>query len=192
MDRASRLCTVSVMKIFTDAWEPTTADIIRMFTRDWMTHNPAPKWLMADSALYYVSEEMREFCGKSGMGLLIAPPECHWLMSHEEQLTGRLKATVDLDTAQGEVRVPPARPRRDGGDYWEVQGEWLVRVHVNPRLAMLIPSKTKNIALPEDSLSGERRTITRSGNNEQVINDNFRTHKNPARCMLDRWTGETR
>ena len=67
------------MKIFTDVWEPTTADIIRMFTRDWMTHNPAPKWLMADSALYYVSEEMREVCGKSGMGLLIAPPECHWL-----------------------------------------------------------------------------------------------------------------
>ena len=93
------------MKIYEDAWEPTTADIIRMFTRDWMMHNPAPRWLMADSALYYVSEETREFCGKSGTGLLIAPPECHWLMSHEEQLVGRLKATVgrmmkeDLDLA---------------------------------------------------------------------------------------------
>ncbi|CAE7456732.1 bchH, partial [Symbiodinium microadriaticum] len=337
-----------VLKKLKDAWEPTTADIIRMFTRDWMMHNPAPRWLMADSALYYVSEETREFCGKSGTGLLIAPPECHWLMSHEEQLVGRLKATVgrmmkeDLDlavatmfhyachahnstiqvpeglnprkafsevlkfrekaavayrraqaadqmsklnnttsrppqtfdvgslvmmwrekrsggrggwqgpvrvllregstywlapgaaiirakanqlrkcsrpeeavaitsgaavyrmpvtvenllrgfrgkqyddisgaqpprealedTSQAEVRVQP-RPRRAGEDYWEIQGEWLVRVHVTPRLTMLVPGKTKNIPVAEDQLTGERRTIVKSGDNEQTIEDNFR------------------
>ena len=50
---------------------------------------------MADSALYYTSEEMRDFCGRSGVGLLISPPEAHWLMSHEELLIGRLKAAVD-------------------------------------------------------------------------------------------------
>ena len=95
------------------------------------------------------------------------------------------------DTSQAEVRVQP-RPRRAGEDYWEIQGEWLVRVHVTPRLTMLVPGKTKNIPVAEDQLTGERRTIVKSGDNEQTIEDNFRTHENPARCMLDRWTGETR
>ncbi|CAE7034155.1 unnamed protein product [Symbiodinium sp. CCMP2592] len=95
VDRASRYCVVSGLKIYEDAWEPTTADITRVFLRDWMMTSPAPRWLIADSALYYTSEEMRDFCGRSGIGLLISPPEAHWLMSHEEQLIGRLKATVD-------------------------------------------------------------------------------------------------
>ena len=384
VDRASRFCVVSGMKIYDEAWEPSTSDIIRVFLRDWMMMNPAPKWLMADSALYYTSEEMREFCGKSGIGLLIAPPEAHWLMSHEEQLVGRLKSTVERmlkedpdlsvismfhhachahnstiqhqsgyspfqwvrgavpsdmvpegadpkkafsetlkfreqaaiayrkaqaadqlsklnnsvsrppqifepgslvmmwrerraggkggwqgpvrvlmregstywlasgaaliraksnqirkcsrleettaitngaavyrmpvtletlmrgfrgkqfedisglqppraaveDPAQGEVRVPP-RQRRDE-DYWEFQGEWLVRVHVKPRVSMLVPSKMKNIPVDEKDLQGERQTLVRSGGNEQIINDDYKTHENPARCLLDRWTGETR
>ena len=384
VDRASRFCMVSGLKIYDEAWEPTTSEIIRVFLRDWMMTCPAPRWLLADSALYYTSEELREFCGKSGIGLMIAPPEAHWVMSHEEQLIGRLKATVDRmikedpdlsvismfhyachahnstiqhqsgyapfqwvrgaipadmvpeganpkkafdevlkfreqaavayrrsqaadqmsklnnassrpvqifepgtlvmvwrarrsggkggwqgpvrvllregatywlasgaallrakanqlrkcsrfeettaiasgaavyrmpvtletlmrgfrgkqyedvtgqtppraaveDTAQGNVAIPP-RARRDD-DYWEVRGEWLVRFHVKPRLAMLVPSKMKNIPIAEEDLSGERVTVVQSGGNVQELKDNFRTHENPARCLLDRWTGETR
>ena len=100
-----------------------------------------------------------------------------------EDVTGQMppRAAVE-DTAQGNVAVPP-RVRRDD-DYWEVQGEWLVRFHVKPRLAMLVPSKMKNIPIAEEDLSG--------GGNVQELKDNFKTHENPARCLLDRWTGETR
>ena len=49
VDRASRYCVVSGLKIYEDTWEPTTTDITRVFLRDWMMTSPAPRWLMADS-----------------------------------------------------------------------------------------------------------------------------------------------
>ena len=107
-----------------------------------------------------------------------------------EDVTGlQPPKTAVEDPAQAEVKVPP---RHRNGDYWEFQGDWLVRVHVQPRLAMLVPSKLKKIFVKEEDLQGERHTVVRSGGNEQIIKDDFRTHENPARCLLDRWTGETR
>ena len=107
-----------------------------------------------------------------------------------EDVTGlQPPKTAVEDPAQAEVKVPP---RHRNGDYWEFQSDWLVRVHVQPRLAMLVPSKLKKIFVKEEDLQGERHTVVRSGGNEQIIKDDFRTHENPARCLLDRWTGETR
>ena len=58
VDRASRLAVASGLKLYDDAWD-----------------------LLADSALYYTSSEMREFCDCTSRGPL-------------EQIIGRLKAAV--------------------------------------------------------------------------------------------------
>ena len=109
-----------------------------------------------------------------------------------------MKTSVELNLLGKRLKVQ-FRPESEwflvhAGQDWEVQDDWLVRVHVTPRLTMLVTllvqGKTKNIPIPEESLTGEWRTIVKSGDNEQVIEDNFRTHENPARCMMDRWAGE--
>ena len=56
----------------------------------YMAVNPAPTWLIADSAPYFSSSELSDFCARSGIGLLIAPSEAHWLMGHDERKIPRL------------------------------------------------------------------------------------------------------
>ncbi|CAE6957766.1 RE1 [Symbiodinium sp. CCMP2592] len=90
------------------------------------------------------------------------------------------------DLSQAEVRVAP-RPRCPGEDRWEVQGPWLVRVHIKPRLALFTPSRTKERTMPiaAEHLTGERVTFVKSTGNEQVINDDFVTGENPGRCLSE-------
>ena len=45
-------------------------------------------WIVADTATYYTSQELMDFCGRSGIGLTIVPAEAHWLMGSEEQAIG--------------------------------------------------------------------------------------------------------
>ena len=95
-DRASRLCVVRHLKSYpaAESWEPTTADIRSALINGWMAINPAPTWLIADSAPYFASSELTDFCARSGLGLLIAPAEAHWLMGHEERRIQTLKRTA--------------------------------------------------------------------------------------------------
>ena len=53
-----------------------------------------PTWLLTDAAPYFVSSELTDFCSRSGVGLLTAPAEAHWLMGHEERRIQTLKRTA--------------------------------------------------------------------------------------------------
>ena len=97
IDRASRYVAVYVLHDYPseESWEPTTANIKEALVRGWLAHNPAPKWLMTDAALYFTSRDMVEFAGRSGMGLLTAPAEAHWLLGIEERAIQTIKRTAD-------------------------------------------------------------------------------------------------
>ena len=97
-DRASGLVMVELLKQFggldgETAYEPTTETVIRVFSR-WLMHNPAPKWILTDSATYYTSQQMIDFAGQSGIGLLTTPAESHQMLGAEEGAIRILKGTV--------------------------------------------------------------------------------------------------
>ena len=93
-DRATGLTMLEILKELEGGhWEPTTKDIIQSLTR-WMMFHPAPTWIVADAATYYTSQELMDFCGRSGVGLTIVPAEAHWLMGSEEQAIGVAKRAV--------------------------------------------------------------------------------------------------
>lgn len=77
-DRASGLTLFEHMQNYSNAWEPTTSDVTASLS-DWLATYPAPKWIVADSARYYTSQEMQVFVSRSGIGLTIAPAEAHSL-----------------------------------------------------------------------------------------------------------------
>ena len=76
------------------AWEPTTSDVIRGFSH-WLMHNPAPRWILTDSATYFISQQMMDFAGRSGIGLLTTPAESHQMLGAEEGSIRVLKSTVE-------------------------------------------------------------------------------------------------
>eukprot|EP00435_Cladocopium_sp_Y103_P022810 s1452_g5.t1 len=77
-DRASGLTMFSHLKTYTNAWEPTTSDVVATLS-DWLATYPAPKWVVADSARYYTSQEMQDFVNRSGIGLTIVSAEARAL-----------------------------------------------------------------------------------------------------------------
>eukprot|EP00439_Symbiodinium_sp_Y106_P048762 s3212_g6.t1 len=97
VDRGSRFTMVAFLKTYRseENWEPTTQDIKSAVVRVWLNANPSPKWFFTDSAAYFTSREMIEFCSHSGVGLLVAPAEAHWLMGVEERTIQVLKRTVE-------------------------------------------------------------------------------------------------
>ncbi len=94
-DRATGLTMLEILHGMEGGghWEPTSKDIIQSLTR-WMMFHPAPMWIVADAATYYTSQELMDFCGRSGIGLTIVPAEAHWLMGSEEQAIGVAKRAV--------------------------------------------------------------------------------------------------
>ena len=98
-DRASGLIQTELLQQFAgegqpSAWEPTSEDIIRMLGR-WMMFNPSPKWLLVDSATYFTSQRLMDFCSESGLGLLATPAESHEMLGAEEGAIKILKGTVE-------------------------------------------------------------------------------------------------
>ena len=97
-DRASGLVMVDLLKEFggeeePSSWEPTTETVIATFTK-WMMHNPAPKWILTDSATYFTSQRMMDFAGNSGLGLLTTPAESHQMLGAEEGAINIIRNTV--------------------------------------------------------------------------------------------------
>ena len=100
-DRASGLTMIDHLASFEKgAWEPTSQDVIKSFAV-WISLFPAPKWVVADSARYYTSQEFQDFLNRSGVGLAIAPAEAHWLMGNEESAIGMAKRTVERLMKEG-------------------------------------------------------------------------------------------
>ena len=103
VDRASRFTMVHFLNRYAaDAsWEPTTKDIIKAVVRTWMGSNPSPRWLLTDAAPYFTSREMLDFASRSGLGLLTAPAEAHYLLGIEERTIQVLKRTADKLDREG-------------------------------------------------------------------------------------------
>ena len=56
--------------------------------------NPSPTWILTDSGVQCNCEEFQNFCLNSGIGLMTAPAEAHWILGAEEGTIGILKASV--------------------------------------------------------------------------------------------------
>ena len=97
IDRASRFVMTHLLQNFPadQAWEPTTFDIKKAIVKTWMGANPSPKWLYTDAAPYFTSREMIDFTSRSGLGLMTAPAEAHYLMGIEERAIQVVKRTVE-------------------------------------------------------------------------------------------------
>ena len=106
-DRGSGLTMIDHLQTYAEgAWEPTSSHIIKSFNK-WVMTYPTPKWVLGDSARYYVSQEFQDHLQRSGVGLSIAPAEAHWIMSHEEGAIGIAKRTVERLVREGsKLEVP--------------------------------------------------------------------------------------
>ena len=96
-DRASGLAQADLLKIYagdTDVqhWEPKSSDVLKSFGR-WLSMNPAPRWFISDPATYYTASEVLDYMARSGIGVLTAPAEAHWVMGAEEGCINILKST---------------------------------------------------------------------------------------------------
>ena len=92
-DRASGFVYVDHLMEYSGSWEPKTHHVLRSLT-NWLLINPSPKWIMSDSGTIFTSDEFLTFAGRSGIGVLTAPAEAHWMMGAEEGTIGVLKSSV--------------------------------------------------------------------------------------------------
>lgn len=92
-DRASGYVVTAHLQEYEGHWEPTSSDVINSFTQ-WLMTNPSPTWLITDAGVQYTSEEFISYCQSSGIGLLTAPAEAHWILGAEESAIGTLKSAV--------------------------------------------------------------------------------------------------
>ena len=100
-DRASALVMVEFLKKHgapeETAWEPTSEDIIKSFSR-WLMVNPAPKWIITDAARYFTSQRILDYAGQSGTGVLTAPAEAHQMMGSEEGAINIIKISSSISS----------------------------------------------------------------------------------------------
>ena len=82
-DRASGYVMLQFLQTYTGTWEPATENIIAAVCR-WLMVNPKPQWVITDSATYFTSNQMLEFYGNSGVGVLTTPAEAHEMLGAEE------------------------------------------------------------------------------------------------------------
>ena len=121
---------------------------------------------------------MREFSGK-----------------HFAKITGEVPSEAqqqaDLEATTVQLQ-PQSRVRADS---WKIDGQWLIRIHSAPRLALFTPERVQACPVRDDELTGLRQTCVKpmaSGAETIVIEDQFREEADPRRLLQERWTGETR
>ena len=97
IDRASRFVMTHVLHEYeaSQSWEPSTLDIKRAIVKTWLHANPSPRWLMTDAAPYFTSREMVDFVSRSGLGLMTAPAEAHYLMGIEARAIQTIKRALE-------------------------------------------------------------------------------------------------
>ena len=121
---------------------------------------------------------MREFSGK-----------------HFTNITGEVpsEAQQQADLEATTVQIPPQSKFR--ADSWKIEGQWLIRIHSAPRLALFTPDRVQACPVPDDELTGLRQTTVKPiaiGAETVMIEDQFRDESDPHRLLQERWTGETR
>ena len=92
-DRASGYVYVEQLEEYKGSWEPKTHHVVSSLIR-WLMINPSPKWIISDAGTVFTSEEFLTFAGRSGIGVLTAPAEAHWMMGAEEGCINVLKTSV--------------------------------------------------------------------------------------------------
>lgn len=92
-DRASGYVFVNHLQEYTGSWEPKTRDVLVSLT-NWLMINPCPKWILSDAGTIFTSEEFLNYAGRSGIGVLTAPAEAHWMLGAEEGCINILKSSV--------------------------------------------------------------------------------------------------
>ena len=92
-DRASGYAYVEYLAEYSKAWEPKTSDILKSLS-NWLMVNPSPEWIISDAGTVFTSEEFLDFAGRSGIGVMTAPAEAHWMMGAEEGCIRILKQAV--------------------------------------------------------------------------------------------------
>ncbi|CAK9071165.1 Coiled-coil domain-containing protein 113 [Durusdinium trenchii] len=95
-DRASGLIMTEFYKLYGGKEGPRIQDIIRAMTK-WLMVNPAPRWVITDSATYFTPKKFLDYCGHSGIGVLTAPAEAHKMMGPEEGAIRVMKRLVNED-----------------------------------------------------------------------------------------------
>ena len=73
-------------------------------------------------------------------------------------------------------------------DFWKKTGKHLIRVHVQPRRSLFVP--TSNCPIPSNSLQPDRHTYVCTGETWSELCDVWNSHQS-SRCLDASWTGET-
>ena len=121
---------------------------------------------------------MREFSGKHFTNITGEVPS-------EAQQQADLEATTVQLQPQSRIRA----------DSWKIEGQWLIRIHSAPRLALFTPDRVQACPVVDEDLEGLRQTCVKPmalGAEMVVIEDQFREEAEPHRLLKERWTGETR
>ena len=113
---------------------------------------------------------------------------------HFTNITGEVPSEQmrQADLGETEVRLEPRDRVRQ--DTWRIEGQWMIRVHTAPRLALFIPSRVTTSPIPEERLTGLRLTKMKpmmDGAEVITIKDDYQQEQDPGRLLQDRWTGET-
>lgn len=119
---------------------------------------------------------MREFSGK-----------------HFTNITGEVpsEAQQQADLEATTVQLQPQSHAR--ADSLKIDGQWLIRIHSAPRLALFTPERVQACPVGDDDLDGLRQTCVKPlalGAETIVIEDQFREETDPHRLLQERWTGE--
>ena len=70
----------------TALFEPNGATLMSHLAKDWMQHDPQFRFLISDLGGCFVCNELREWAGVRGIGLLTAAGEFHGLTADMENL----------------------------------------------------------------------------------------------------------
>ena len=99
---------------------------------------------------------------------------------------------VDTSDDESECSEPSATPRSN--DYWEIGGDVLVRVHVDPRRKMFTPVHCPDASpVPPENLDVARATHTDLDSPElERIDDCWTGHLSDEYMPASEWTGETK
>ena len=100
------------------------------------------------------------------------------------------KVTPESLGAESTALPSEGQARKD--DHWRIDGDEVIRVHINPRRALFTPSNTK-CPVPIEELSTKRRVnrIKVNGKGEECLIDTWTDNERAHLLMPEKWIGET-
>ncbi|CAK0810363.1 unnamed protein product, partial [Prorocentrum cordatum] len=95
-------CNLAVRSVFKEVdtkgkkayFEPSGAQVLSAFLEDWWQHKPRCQFLISDPGGGFVSNQLREWCGKNAVGIIQSPGEFNGLTADLEILIRQIKKTA--------------------------------------------------------------------------------------------------